>query len=129
MANEKSGASKGLIESLSALAITLVDIAHTRLELLSIDLEEDRAHLLSLIFLFLAAIFCLIVGLILAIILIVFILWESHRLWALSLLAGFFLLVGLVIWFIAVHKTKTKPKLFSSSLSELFKDQEKLKSH
>jgi uncharacterized membrane protein YqjE len=128
MANEKLSASRGLIESLGVLATTLVGIAHTRLELLSVDLEEDRAHLLSLVFLYLVAIFCLVVGLILAIILIVFILWESHRLLALSLVAGFFLLLGLVIWFIAMYKTKTKPRLFSSSLSELFKDKEKLES-
>lgn len=128
MANERSSTTKGLVESLSVFATTLVNIVHTRLELLSIDLEEDRAHLLSLIFLFLAAIFCLFVGLILAIILIVFVLWESHRLFALSFLAGFFLVVGLGIWFVAMHKTKTKPRLFSSSLSELFKDKEKLKS-
>lgn len=110
------------------LATTMVGIAHTRLELLSVDLEEDRAHLLSLVFLYLAAIFCLVVGLILATILIVFVLWEDHRLLALSLVAGFFLLIGLVIWFLAMRKTKTKPRLFSSSLSELFKDKEKLES-
>ncbi len=128
MANETPRASKGLIESLSVLATTLVGVAHTRLELLSVDLEEDRAHLLSLVFLYLVAIFCLLVGLILAIILIVFVLWQDHRLLALSLVAGFFLLFGLAIWFTAMHKTKTKPRLFSSSLSELFKDKEKLES-
>jgi uncharacterized membrane protein YqjE len=128
MANETPSTSKGLVESLSVLATTLVDIAHTRLELLSIDLEEDRAHLLSLVCLYLVAMFCLVIGFILAIILIVFVLWEGHRLLALSLVAGFFLLLGLAIWFLAMHKAKTKPRLFSSSLSELFKDKEKLES-
>jgi uncharacterized membrane protein YqjE len=44
------------------LAATLVAIAHTRLDLLSTDLEEERAHLFSLLVLALAALSCLGVG-------------------------------------------------------------------
>jgi uncharacterized membrane protein YqjE len=118
--------SKGLLGSLSAFASTLVSVAHTRLELLSTDLEEDRERLFSLVALYLIAAFCLVVGLVIAIILIVFILWESHRLLALSLVAGFFVLAGLGICALAMHKAKTKPRLFSASLSELLKDQQEL---
>ena len=121
--------SKGLLESLSAFATTLVSVAYTRLELLSSDLEEDRARLFSLVLLYLIAAFCLVVGMVIAIVLIVFVLWQSHRLLALSLVAGFFLLTGLGIWSFAMHKTKTKPRVFSASLSELLKDQQELDSH
>jgi uncharacterized membrane protein YqjE len=120
--------SKGLLDSLAAFASTLVGIAHTRLELLSTDLEEDRERLFSIVALYLAAMFCLVVGLVIAIVLIVFILWEMHRLLALSLVAGFFLLAGSVIWGLAMRKTKSKPKLFSASLLELLKDKDKLDS-
>lgn len=120
--------SKGLLESLSVFAMTLVSVAHVPLDLLSTDLEEDRVRLFSLVALYLIAAFCLVVGLVIAIILIVFILWESHRLLALSLVAGFFLLMGFAICGFAMHKTKTKPRLFSSSLSELLKDQQELDS-
>jgi uncharacterized membrane protein YqjE len=123
-----SNNSKGLFGSLSTFATTLVNVAHTRLELLSTDLEEDRERLFSLVALYLIATFCLVVGLVIAIILIVFILWESHRLLALSLVAGFFLLMGFGICSFAMHKAKTKPRLFSASLSELLKDQQVLDS-
>jgi uncharacterized membrane protein YqjE len=119
---------KGLLESLSGFAATLVNVAHTRLELLSTDLEEDRERLFSLVALYLIAAFCLVVGLVIAIILIVFILWENHRLLALSLVAGVFLLMGLGLCALAMRKAKTKPKLFSASLSELLKDQQELDS-
>jgi uncharacterized membrane protein YqjE len=119
---------KGLLDSLATLATTLVSIAHTRLELLSTDLEEDRARLFSLVVLYLIAAFCLVVGLVLAIVLTVFILWEDHRLLALSSVAGFFVLVGLLVYGFARHKAKTKPKLFSASLLELLKDQQSLNS-
>lgn len=120
--------SKGLLGSLGAFVKTLLNVAHTRLELLSIDIEEDRERLFSLVVLYLIAAFFLVVGLVIAIILIVFVLWESHRLLALTLVAGFFLLTGLGICSFAIKKTKTKPRLFSASLSELLKDQQELDS-
>jgi len=120
--------SKGLIESLSVLASTLVGVAHTRLELLSTDLEEDRQHLLLLVGLYLAVAFCLALGLVLVAILLVVAFWETHRLVALGSLAGFFITVGLVIWGFAKYKAKTKPKLFLATLLELLKDKQSLDS-
>ena len=121
-----SGERKGLLESLSTLAATLVAIAHTRLDLLSSDWEEEREHLLSLLVLALAALFCLGVGVVLASILIVAAFWDTHRLLALGGLAGFFLAAGMAAWLFAMHKARTKPRLFAASLSELIKDRQQL---
>jgi len=126
MSDNTSNGSKGLLDSLTVLAGSLVSIAHTRLELLSIDLEEDRIHLLSVVLLSLAALFSLVVGVVLVAILLVVIFWESHRLLALGSLAGFFLVAGLVACGFAVRKAKTKPRLFTASLLELFKDSQQL---
>ena len=123
-----TGKSKGLLESLTSLAATLVAIAHTRLDLLATDLEEGREHLLSLLVLALAALFCLGVGVVLATILLVAAFWDTHRLLVLGLLAGFFLVAGIVAWQCAMHKAKTKPRLFAGSLSELIKDRQQLTS-
>lgn len=118
--------SKGLIESLRALASTLLTVAHTRLELLSTDIEEDRAQLLSQVCWIICAIFCLAVGLVLVAILLVVAFWETHRLIALGALAGFFLLLGTVALGLARHQAKSKPKLFFASLLELLKDRQAL---
>jgi uncharacterized membrane protein YqjE len=126
MSDNTSNGSKGLLDSLTVLAGSLVSIAHTRLELLSIDLEEDRIHLLSVVLLSLAALFSLVVGVVLVAILLVVIFWESHRLLALGSLAGFFLVAGLVACGFVVRKAKTKPRLFTASLLELFKDSQQL---
>ena len=120
------GESRGLLESLSTLAATLVAIVHTRLELLSTDVEEDRAHVLSLLVLALAALFFIGVGVVLAAILIVVVFWDSHRLLALGSLAGFFLAAGVGAWAYALHKARTKPRLFAATLSELLKDRQQL---
>ncbi len=126
MTEKTPGGSKGLLESLAALAATLVAIAHTRLDLLSAELEEDRERVLSLLVLTLAALFCLGVGVVLATILIVVAFWDTHRVLALSGLAGFFLAVGMAAWMFAMHKARTKPRLFAASLSELLKDRQQL---
>ena len=126
MSDKPPGESRGLLESLSTLAATLVAIAHTRLDLLSADVEEDRAHVLSLLVLALAALFFIGVGVVLAAILLVVAFWDSHRLLALGSLAGFFLAAGVGAWAYALHKARTKPRLFAASLSELLKDRQQL---
>ena len=126
MSDKTPGESRGLLESLSTLAATLVAIAHTRLDLLSTDVEEDRAHVLSLLVLALAALFFIGVGVVLAAILLVVAFWDSHRLLALGSLAGLFLAAGVGAWVYALHKARTKPRLFAASLSELLKDRQRL---
>ena len=121
--------SKGLMESLTVFATTLVSIAHTRLELLSNDVEEYRAHFFSILILLLTAIFFITIGSVLMIVLLVFVLWDSHRLMTLFLLAGGFLVLGSLAWCFVKHKIRSKPKLFSASLLELAKDRQDLDSH
>jgi uncharacterized membrane protein YqjE len=126
MPEKTPGTGKGLFESLTALAATLVAIAYTRLDLLSSDLEEERAHLFSLLMLALAALFCLGLGVLLATLLLVVAFWDTHRLLLLGSLAGFFLAVGMAAWAFALHKARTKPRLFAASMSELLKDRQQL---
>jgi uncharacterized membrane protein YqjE len=126
MTEKSAGVGLGLLESLSMLAATLVGIIHTRLDLLSSDLEEDRERWLSLLVLALAALFFIGVGVVLAAILLVVTFWDTHRILALGSLAGVFLVAGLAAWMVAVHKARAKPRLFAASLSELRKDRQHL---
>jgi len=126
MTDKTPGASKGLLDSLTMFAATLVAMAQTRLELLSADLEEEREHFFSLLVLSLAALFFLGVGMVLAAILLVAVFWDTHRLLVLGSLAGLFLAAGLAAWLFAMNKAKTKPRLFAASLSELLKDRQQL---
>lgn len=109
-------------------AATLVAIIYTRLELLSVDLEEEREHLTAIMLLSLIAVFLLGIGVVLSAILLVVLFWESHRLLVLGLLTAFFLLLGLVVGAYALHRIRAKPRLFSSSLAELQKDHQQLSS-
>jgi uncharacterized membrane protein YqjE len=126
MADNAPVVSKGLLESLASFAATLVAIMHTRLELLSTDLEEDQAHLFSLLVLALTALFFGGVGVVLATVLLVVAFWDTDRLLVLGLLAGFFVAVGVAAGAVAMHKARTKPRPFAASLQELYKDRKQL---
>lgn len=128
MAEESHAAAVGLFESLKTLSVSLVGIVHTRLDLLSTDIAEEREHLLTLLILVLLALFCLGVGVVLLALLIVVAFWESHRLLALGGVTGFFLLASAGMAWLAVHKTRTRPRLFAASLAELSKDRQHLTS-
>ena len=129
MSEDKQGSSKGLFESLKGLTASLVAIVHTRLDLLSSDIEEDRERLAALLVLMLVALFCFGVGVVLLAILIVVAFWDSYRILALSGLVGIFLASGLAAYGFALHKLRTKPRLFAASLSELSKDRQQLTHH
>lgn len=123
---EESHASGGLFDSLKTLSISLVGIVHTRLELLSTDIAEEREHLITLLVLVLLALFCLGVGVVLLAMLIVVAFWESHRLLALGGVTGVFLIASAGMAWFALHKTRTRPRLFAASLAELSKDRQHL---
>jgi uncharacterized membrane protein YqjE len=128
MPEKSTGESRGLFESLSMFGATMLAVVRTRLELLSIDLEEERERLFSLMFIALAAAFLLGIGIVLAVILLVVAYWETNRLMVLGILTAFFLLLGAALAAYAMQKMRSKPRLFTSSLSELNKDQQQLSS-
>lgn len=128
MTEESHAASGGLFESLKTLSVSLVSIVQTRLELLSTDVAEEREQLTSFLVLVLGALGFLGVGVVLLAILIVVAFWETHRFLALAGLAGFFLTAGIGLGWYAMHRVRTKPRLFEASLAELSKDRQHLRS-
>lgn len=119
---------EGLLASLKALTLTLVNVVQTRLELLSTDVAEERARLMAILMSVMVALFCISVGVVLLAILIVVIFWESHRVVTLGLLTAVFLATGAGLWGVAMHKLRNKPRLFDASISELAKDRDELSS-
>lgn len=126
MSEETAAGSKGLFDSLKGLAASLVAIAHTRLDLLSTDLEEARERLVSVLVMLFVALFCLGIGVVLLALLVVVAFWDSHRLLALTGVTAVFLTGGVVAFGCARHTLRTKPRLFAASLAELSKDRQQL---
>jgi len=118
----------GLFDSLKVLMATLIAIAHTRLELLSTELEEERVRLSSMLVWTLAALFCAGLGVVLATLFVVLALWDTHRLLALGIPAILFLLGAALAWLVVRGKARAKPRLFAASLTELSRDRKELTS-
>jgi len=121
-------AGPGIVQSLRNLAATLVAILRTRFELLATELEEERIRLLQLLFWAAGALFFFGVGVLLLVILLVAVFWDSHRFVAIIVLAGLFFAIGLGMAFAVRTRVRARPRLFSASLDELSKDRDQLRS-
>lgn len=113
---------KGLLESVTRLAGTLVGVVQTRLSLLATDVEQGNLQLMSMLGLALTAAMSIGIGVVLTTVVIVLAFWNTHRIPVLAGLAAFFVLMGIGIWRLALHKLRTQPKPFAASLLELSKD-------
>lgn len=125
---EPKDAGEGLFASLKTLSATLAGIIQTRLELLSTDIAEERARLGEILMLALVAMFCAGVGVLLLALLIVVLFWDTHRVAALGGLTALFLVAGAWVGWRALHKLRSKPRLFEASITELARDREHLSS-
>lgn len=119
---EGTAARGGLLHSIRHLAGNLLGAAQTRLEIFSTEFEEERVRLEQMLLVALAAAFCLAMGIVLCVALIVLYYWDTHRLAAVGILAVAFLGAGVALGLILRAKAKTRPKPFAVTRSELAKD-------
>jgi len=116
----------GVLGSLKEWAATLVGVAHTRLEILSTEVEEEKLRLGQLLLFAVAALFLLGLGIVFAAVFLTVLFWETHRLFILGALALLFLAGGAVALRLLLGKTREKSRLFADSLGELAKDRRRL---
>ena len=126
MADTPNQPAEGLLNSLKNLTLTLIAIIHTRLELISTDLEEGRERFISLLAMAFVSLFSLCFGAVLLTILVVVVFWDTHRLLVLGSLTGLFQISGAVLGAIVVGKLKSMPRMFEASLAELIKDHQEI---
>jgi uncharacterized membrane protein YqjE len=117
----------GLADSLARLGRSTLAILRTRLELLGTEIEEERIRFARLALAVAAIAFCLQMAVLLFVILMVVLLWDTHRLATLGVFTVFFLAAGVAGMLVLRQRLARRPKLFASSLGELVKDEERLK--
>lgn len=129
MAEKDPASEGGLIESIRKLAITLVGVLQTRLEIFSTELEEAKLQLVQLLLLGLVTVFCLGLGVVLLTVFFVVLFWDSYRLPVLGVMSGLFLVLGIFAALALRAKSAENTRMFSSTLAELSKDREQLKNN
>lgn len=111
-----------ITESLARFATTLIGTVHTRLELASVEIEEELARYSHYLIWSLVALFCGFVAILLTILFIVIIYWDTHRELVLASLIGFFACTATGIFFTIRRAYTKKPPLLHATLSEFKSD-------
>lgn len=117
----------GLFQSLNHLLATFIAVVHTRLELLTTELQEEVRQVGGILLWAFVAAFAAMMGLFLVALTVIFVFWDTHRLAASLAMVGLFVLVAVVSGLILKHKLSTKPPLLDDTLAELAKDRDQLK--
>lgn len=124
-AAERPGA-PGLWQGATRLLGGVLGLLHTRLDLLVVELEEEKERLKQAVLLAVAGMFCLSFALLLLTLFVVVAFWDSHRLIALGGLTLLYFLMGVAALLVLRAKARARPRPFSATLDEISKDRERL---
>ena len=120
------GPISALFKSLTNLLATFVAIAHTRLELLTTELQEEMHRVAEILMWSLVALLAAGIGLFLAALVVIFLFWDTHRLLASVAVTAVFFLIALGATLNLRSKVRNRPRLLESTLAELAKDRKQL---
>jgi len=115
-----------IAESVARLAASLLAIVQTRIDLAATEVEEETLRYFSYLVQSLAALFCIGMSIVLGVMLLIVLYWDSNRTGILTLLMSVFGIIGLAIGLHVRMKYLFKPKLLSHTLQELSRDTEML---
>lgn len=116
----------GIFDSLRQMLGTFVGIAHTRIELLGTEVEEQVARLTSMLLWTIVSLFLVFTTVVLAAVAVLVAFWDSNRILVAVLLAAVFAIAALLAFLRARAVATGRPKLFQATLEELAKDSERL---
>lgn len=116
-----------MFDLVKRMAAGVLAILHTRAELLVVELEEEVRRFFAYLILSLVALVCFGIALLLAILLIIVIFWESHRIAVVAGLTGFFGVAAAAIALGVRSSLRSKPKFLGATLGEIARDIEVLR--
>lgn len=117
----------GLFQSLNNFAGTLVAIAHTRLELLTTELQEEVRQVGAILLWAFIAVFAAMMALFLGALAVIFVFWDTHRIAASLVMIAAFIAVAIGAAWVLVKKLRLKPPLLDDTLAELARDRDQLR--
>lgn len=117
----------GILDSVRQFSATFVGLLHTRIEIVATEIEEERVRLRHSLLLAIIAGFSLAVAALLAVMFLVVLFWDTHRLVAMGVLFLVFFGIGAGCVMTLVRAARSRPRLFSTTLAELAKDGERLR--
>ncbi|HEY1044036.1 MAG TPA: phage holin family protein [Telluria sp.] len=113
-----------IFESAGRLGATLVAMVQTRVELASVELQEEAQRMLRYLVLSLMALLLGAMTLVLITFFIILLAWDEHPLLATGVLAGLYGFGAFMLVSKVKAEIRNKPPLLASTLAELKKDAE-----
>lgn len=117
-----------ITSNINRIASTLAAMIQTRLELVSVELEEELVRFSSYFVYSLVALYCAAVAVTLGIVLVIVLYWDDHRFAVLATLIVVFAAASAAIAEWLRQQFLNKPRLLEHSLAEMKKDVETIHS-
>jgi uncharacterized membrane protein YqjE len=121
--DERTSMPAGFISSIAGLGENLIKTLQERIELVSIEVQEEKYRMVRIAIWISAAVFAGAMALTFATLTLVYLFWETARL---AVLAGFtvFYSAALVWVIVLLRRTFAQPKPFRATLETLSEDRE-----
>ena len=116
-----SGPAQRTLDAAKRLLKTLLANGETRLRLAVLELEEERARLISMLLLVGASLVLLLLGIATLTALVVIFFWDSYRIAAIAISAGVLITTSLLLALIAIRKAR-QHTLFKETLKQFATD-------
>ncbi len=112
----------GLFASLRRMLATLLELGSTRLELVSVEVQEQIEYATGVLLWGIAAMFFASLTVLLLALTIVIVFWDEHRLLAAGLVTVGFALITVAAIVIVRRRLDRRPRFLSASAGELKRD-------
>ncbi|MCX6936391.1 MAG: phage holin family protein [Verrucomicrobia bacterium] len=114
--------SAGFMGALRNLCEGLIASVEQRIALLSAELQEEKLRLIQIFIWISAVVFSGMMAITFASLLLVYLFWESARLWVLGGLAGLYAAVFVAVLIAFRRYLSRQPQPFAATISELAED-------
>jgi uncharacterized membrane protein YqjE len=114
-------------ETVGRLAATFLAMVQTRLELASVEMEEQSQRYLGYLLLSLVALFLFGIAIVLVALFVIILFWDTHRIEAVLGMAALFALAAVGVGMKVRAGFAAQPALLSATMAELQKDLDFLK--
>lgn len=119
----------GLFASLRRTFATLIELGRTRLELVSVEIEEQIEFAAGVLLWSIAAVFFGSLAVLLLALTIVIAFWDTHRLLVAGLVTGAFAAIALTAVLLVRARIARRPRFLAATLGELKRDASSLEGH
>jgi len=116
----------GLLRALRSRLAAYIEPLQTRLQLLAVELQEEKLRVAEIGVLAAAAGFFLALAVVVFTFFVIMLFWDTHRVLVTGLIAGAYFVVGVGFALVARSRAKAPSRLFADSIAQLAKDREDL---